>query len=369
MKHLLSLSIFVLLAIGSSAQKDSTKKILKGSFDYDFYVDAYYSYDLNQPYSGDRPDFLFQYGKNNAISLNMAMARVGYTQGNFSANLGLNTGDFPESNMAHEDALMRMLYEANISYRFLKKFEFTIGMFSSHMGFESALSFDNLLTSHSLASEWTPYYLAGAKLEYMATEKIKFGFTVANGNQSINENQGNTNKLLGLQAEWKPSENLTINYSNMYYNDNPDSAKNMVLYNNLYATLTLIDKLDLVGGFDYAIINNENAGTTNSLYVISALARYRLTDKFAVAGRFEHYNDENNEFISTPLGFGFVTNCYSLNFDYSPIENIKFRLEGRMFDNDSPTYRDDTGFDPNTSTTLTYTTQNANILFSVQAKF
>jgi long-subunit fatty acid transport protein len=299
----------------------------------------------------------------------MAVVKASYEKGNLTANLGLNTGDFPAANMAHERELLRMLYEANVSYKFFKKFQFTAGMFGSHMGFESALSFNNLLTSHSLASEWTPYYLAGAKLEYMPNDKWLLGLTVANGNQAITEYEGNTNKLLGLQLNWSPNKNLTINYSNMYYNDAPDSAAQNVFYNNLYATYSVDKKLDIVAGFDYGINNNTVTNTTDGIMVGSLLARYHLTKAIAVAGRAEYYNDEKGSFIKTPTGFAFETMCYSMNLDYSPAERIKFRLEGRMFSSNEPFYRDDSNFDPNTSQTIRYTTQNANVLLSVQAKF
>tara|TARA_B100000508_G_scaffold138392_1_gene134442 strand:- start:38526 stop:39593 length:1068 start_codon:yes stop_codon:yes gene_type:complete len=350
-------------------QSDTSKQANKGSFEYTFYVDAYYSYDLNEPHDHNRPDFLFQYNRNNQIGINMAVAKVSYTRGGLTANLGLNTGDFPAANMAHERELLRMLYEANINYRFLKKFEFTMGMFGSHMGFESALSYDNLLTSHSLTSEWTPYYLAGAKLGYNASDKWYFGVTVANGNQTITENEGNTNKLLGLQATWSPSEKVTVNYSNMYYNDQPDSAANFIFYNNLYSTMALSKKLDLVVGFDFALSDNRVTNKQDNIYAGSLLARYKLSDQFAVAGRYEYYSDEAGVFIQTDVVNPFVTSCYSLNFDYSPIKNVKFRLEGRMFSAEKPFYRDDSDYDPNTSTTIKYTNSNSNILFTVQAKF
>jgi hypothetical protein len=299
----------------------------------------------------------------------MAMAKVSYTKGALTANLGLNVGDFPYANMAHEKDLLRLLYEANINYKFFKKFEFTIGMFSSHVGFESTLSFDNLLTSHSLVSEWTPYYLAGAKLGYTPSEKWYFGITLANGNQALSETPGNTNKLLGLQATWNPSKKVTVNYSNMYYNDQPDTAAVFIFYNNLYTTLEIGEKLDVVLGVDFAISDNRILNTKENIYAVSVLTRYKLTKKFAVAGRYEYYNDESGMYIQTEVINPFVTNCFSLNFDYAPIENIKFRLEGRMFASEKPFYRDDSDFNPNTSTTIKYTNSNSNVLLSVQAKF
>jgi len=160
----------------------------------------------------------------------MAMARVGYENGRVSANLGINSGVFPQYNMSHEQELLRMLYEANVGYLITPKLKFTAGMFSSHMGFESILSFDNYLTSHSLSSEWTPYYLSGAKLEYTLNNEWFFGFTVANGNQMLGESPFNSNKLVGIQANYSPTDKITLNYSNMYYNDAPSDSVRLRWY-------------------------------------------------------------------------------------------------------------------------------------------
>lgn len=367
MKHL-AIVLIILFSIQLSAQTDSTKKI-KGSFETLFYIDAYYSYDLNNPYDNKRPDFLFQYSKHNAMSINMAVAAVNYKLNKFEANLGINIGDFPATNMSHETQLLQTLYAANVSYEFLKNLTFTAGLFSSHMGFESALSSENLMTSHSLASEWTPYYLAGAKLEYQLNKKLMLGITAANGNQKIQDTPGNTDKLIGLQANYKLNDKVTVNYSNMYYNDSPDTAAQRILYNNLYTTIKLKKKIDIVAGFDYAMNNNTVSDQIENVFVASLLARYKINSKYAIGGRFEHYNDEHGVYIVPPTAFSFVTNCYTLNLDYSPISNLKFRLEGRMFSSENPIFRDDNDYNPSTSTTIKYRTLNSNILFSVQAKF
>ncbi len=368
MRNYLLSTFMVIFVVPLQAQEDSAS--IKSKTDLTFYVDTYYGYDFNKPYDNSRPWFLYQYNRNNTMSINMAMVSLSHEYGNLTANLGFNAGDFPANNMAHERPLLRTLYQANVSYLFCNKLQFTAGMFGSHMGFESALSFDNLLTGHSLASEWTPYYLAGAKLEYTPVDSWLIGLTVANGNQAITEYSGNNNKLVGLQVNWKPNENIVINYSNMYYNDAPDSASQFVFYSNLYTTMTFSNRCDFVVGFDYGINDNSVTNEVYDVMVASALARFKLNERFALAGRMEYYRDENATLISTPTGFAFETLAYSLNFDYSPNQKIKMRLEGRMFSAANAIFRDDTNYNPNVSpTAVVYSNQNANILLAVQAKF
>jgi|TARA_B110000483_G_C18107493_1_gene508274 hypothetical protein len=369
MKHLSLLSILLLVYSLSYSQSDSTKKETKGEFDYTFYIDSYYSFDFNEPNNHNRPGFLLQYNRHRQVGINYAMAEVNYTKDKLSTNLGLSLGGFAQVNMANERDLFRMLYRANIGYEILKDLELTIGIFGSHMGFESTLSYDNLLVSHSLTTEWTAYYLAGLKLEYTLSDKWFVGATLANGNQKITEVEGNTNKLLGLQLTYTPTKKVNLNYSNLYYNDEPDSSAIFIFYNNLYSTFELGKKLDMVLGFDFAFSDNKVTNKQDMLYAISVLAKYKLTDKFAVAGRYEYYNDERKMYIKTDVLNPFVTSNYSLALDYSPIKQVKFRVESRLFSAEKPVYRDDSDFNPNTSTTIKYTTQNANILVSVQAKF
>jgi hypothetical protein len=359
--------ILILTAVFYTAHSTAQIK-LDSAVTMSFYVDAYYSYDFNEPYDHERPEFLYQYGKHNQFSINMAMANLNYKKGDLEANLGLNTGDFVSRNMAHEDQLLRMLYQANVSYTFLDKFTFMMGMFSSHMGYESALSFDNLLTSHSLPSEWTPYYQAGARLTYEVNEKWLISATLANGIQNITETPGNSNKSIGGQVAWSPTENITLNYSNLYVNDLPDDSALFVFYNNCYATFTFFDKLDLVAGYDFAFGNNNLTSQQTQFSIATLLARYRLTDKWALSGRAEFYDDPDNTWISTNAGRPFVVNSYSGNVDFSPIPRLKFRLESRFFDSEYPIFKDEVGVNPNTANQVTYVPGNLNVLLAVQFK-
>ncbi|MAZ37597.1 porin [Salibacteraceae bacterium] len=364
MKKLILAFGILLGSITGFSQLDS----LKEGFSQQFAVDFYYSYDFNEPFNHNRPDFLYQYNKHNQMSINMALADFSYVKGKMSANIGLNFGDFPSANMAHERQLLNALYEANVNYRFTEDLELTVGMFSSHMGFESALSFDNLLTSHSLASEWTSYYLAGAKLGYKPFKKWYFSFTIANGNQNITESDANTNKAIGGQITFTPNDKLTINYSNLYSNDAPDSTAVFVFYNNFYITYSPLEKLDLVAGFDYAFADNRVTNTQSELFVGSFLARYYVFDKWAVAGRFEAYNDPDGIYMS-PVAGKFEVLSYSGGLEYFATDNIKFKLEGRAFSNTSPIFRYDQGVNQANLGGVAYIANNSNILFSVQAKF
>ena len=59
--------------------------------------------------------------------------------------------------------------------------------------------------------------------------------------------------------------------------------------------------------------------------------RYKPADNFAIAARFEYYQDPNGILIATGTPDGFKTTGYSLDFDYSPFKNILLRIEGKYY--------------------------------------
>jgi hypothetical protein len=82
------------------------------------------------------------------------------------------------------------------------------------------------------------------------------------------------------------------------------------------------------------------------------IAQYKLTNQWAIAGRFEYYEDKNGVFIPTGTADGFKTKGYSLNIDYSPIPNAVVRLEGKTYDSKDKIFNREGNF-VNANTTLT----------------
>jgi hypothetical protein len=208
------------------------------------------------------------------------------------------------------------------------------GVFSSHIGFESAISKDCWVLTRGIASENTPFYESGAKLTY-GTDDGKF--TVAamylNGWQRMARQNGNSQPAGGLQLNWKPTGKITVNYSNYLGTEGADSVRVRRFYHNVYGIFQLTDQLGLTLGFDYGT-QQKAKGTDDKNEVLSpvAIAQYKINSKWAMAGRVEYYEDKNGVFIAAGTPNGFKTTGYSLNIDYSPISNAVIRLEGKAYD-------------------------------------
>jgi hypothetical protein len=367
MKNLLLFFTCLSVMLQINAQETDTTK---GAWDFSAYGDMYFSYDFSEPNDNERHHFLYNYKRHNEFNVNLVLLHANYKYKGLDFNMGLSSGTFPHYNMAHELPLLRMIYEANIKYNFTKKWEFTMGMFPSHLGFEGFKSANNDVLTHSIVSENTPYYVTGAKLGYTPFDKLKINALITNGWQIITETPANTNKGVGLQLEYDPTDNIHFNYSNIYSNEAPDTAAVWILYHNIYGIFNITDKIRITAGFDFG--NGDDKTDTlkpaKSVMLGTLIARYQFHKKWALAARGEFYNDPDGLIISTPAPHPFEVVCFSGNLDYAPNKNILFRIEGRGFTSNEPIFREDRD-NPKAPDFIKYVNQNLAVTFAVQIKF
>jgi hypothetical protein len=346
----------------SQEETDSTLQTKKGELSYMVYIDTYYGYDFNQPYSGNRPSFLYQYNRDNEFNINMGLVNFNYKNEKIEANLGLNVGTFPQSYYAGEDTLLNTIYQANIKYIASKKFDITFGMFAPHFGFESILSYDNMTVSQSLISEGTPYYISGIKAYFHPTTNWILGAIIANGWQNLYKKAGARGNGFGIQANYLMKEKLEFNYSNYFYNDSQEDVWGF--YNELYVQKWFSKKFRLTVGS--SVTTQEHGKPIGAFTTIS---QYKINKKWAVAARLEYVNDQPLLFYSSPNNQSpFKVGGYSANIDWAPTKMLKFRIEGRLFTSSESLFRDDREYNPDTPENIAYSDNNANILCSVQVK-
>ncbi|HEY0244414.1 MAG TPA: porin [Mucilaginibacter sp.] len=311
------------------AVQDNSKLTISG------YADIYYGYDFNKPLNNTRPPFVYSYNRTNEVNIDMGYIKAAYANNSMRANVALMVGTYANANLAAEPGVLKNILEANAGVKLAKDANLWLdaGVFSSHIGFESAIGKDCWTVTRSILADNSPYYESGAKLGYTTNDdKFFISALMLNGWQHIQRPDGNTGLSAGLQVTYKPSDNILINYSNFYGNDKPDSAKLNRFYNNLFAVFQLTKKIGLTAGFDFASEQKyKGASTYNYLYSPVFIVRYTPIDKFAVAARFEYYKDQNGILIKTGTPNGFETTGYSLNVDYSPVKNMLLRVEGKYY--------------------------------------
>lgn len=296
------------------------------------FADVFYVYDFNQPQGTEKQPFLFNHNRHNEFNLNLGFIKLGLEQAKYRANLALQTGTYANDNYSAEPGLLKSIFEANIGISLSKKNNLWLdaGVLPSHIGFESAISIDNWTMTRSILAENSPYFLTGAKLTFNPNQKWEIAGLIINGWQRIQRLQGNSLPSFGTQINYKPTEKTTFNWSTFFGTDDPDTTRRMRYFNNFYGQFQLSERLGLITGFDIA---TQQRAKNSSLYDLwfspVIIGQFRINQNWKTAIRAEYYQDETGIIIPTGTTNGFKTTGLSLNFDYSPTQNIICRLEGR----------------------------------------
>lgn len=309
---------------------DSTSRISVSG-----YIEAYYSYDFNQPSTNERPSFVYSHNRHNEFNINLGFVKASYSTNQVRGNLALMAGTYANANLAAEPATLRHIYEANVGFKLSKTKNLWIdaGVFSSHIGFESAISKDCWTLTRSLMADNTPYYETGAKIGYTSDNGRWFlSGLVLNGWQQIRRPDGNTRLAIGTQVTFKPSSKVTLN-SSTFLGGRPDASNRNRFFHNLYGIFQLTDKWGLTADFDYGI-DQRQVGTSqyDAWSSWAGILKYQLTPKISMAGRLEKYTDKTGLVISTNTPNGFQVLAYSVNIDYTILSNCAWRIEARRLD-------------------------------------
>lgn len=302
------------------------------------YVETYYGYDFNKPTDNNRPGFVYSHNRHNEVNLNLGFIKGSYDNGTVRANLAVMTGTYSNANLAAEPGVLKNIFEANAGLKLSKKSNlwFDAGIFASHIGFESAIHKDCWTLTRSIFADNTPYYESGAKITYgTADNKFTVAGLYLNGWQRINRQAGNSQPAGGLQLTFKPTDKITLNYSNYLGTEGEDAVRVRRLYNNFYGIFQFTSQFGIIAGFDYGTQQTEK-GSDDRNRVISpvVIAQYKFIPKWAMAGRFEYYEDADGTIIATGTPEGFKTTGYSFNIDYAPVSNAVLRVEGKVYDSE-----------------------------------
>jgi hypothetical protein len=297
------------------------------------YLEAYYSYDFNNPANNSKPSFIYNFNRNNEVNINLGFIKASYETEKVRAHIVLGTGTYMNANYASEPGVLKNIFEANGGVKISKKNNLWVdaGIFSSHIGFESAIGSSCWNLMRSIVADNTPYYESGAKISYTSkNEKWFLSALLLNGWQHIERPNYNTTPAFGVQATFTPSANATINYSNFIGNDKPDSAKQMRYYNNFYGIFQLNKLIGLTIGFDYGLQQKAKGSSgLSGLYAPVVVLKISPDEKNSIALRGEYYSDRDSIIVSAGTPDGFKIFGASLNYDRQIIKNAFFRIELR----------------------------------------
>ncbi len=340
------LAMLVCLLAGATqlfAQQDTTQNT---QLSISGYLEAYYLRDFNNPLGNTRPGFVYSHNRTNEVNINLAFLKATYETINTRANLALGVGTYMNANYSAEPGVLKNIYEANAGVRISKKHNLWIdaGIFSSHLGFESAIGKDNWTVTRSIFADNSPYFETGAKISYTsASGKLFLSGLILNGWQRIQRVDGSSLPAFGHQLVYKPTAKWTINSGSFIGSDKADSARQMRYFHNLYAIYQMNEKLGITFGFDIGAEQKAKGSPKyNVWYTPVLIARYATTEKFSLTARGEYYNDKHGVIVSTTTEQGFQTFGYSLNADYAILPNALWRTELRNLTNKDAIFLDRT---------------------------
>ena len=95
-----------------------------------------------------------------------------------------------------------------------------MGVFASHLGFESAIGKDCANLTRSILADNSPYFETGAKINYTSdNNKWYVSGLVLHGWQRIQRVDGNNTPAFGHQITYKPNGKVIVNSSSFISND------------------------------------------------------------------------------------------------------------------------------------------------------
>jgi len=315
-------------------------------------IDSYYGYCLN-PTNENTVPFFVSSSRHNEVNVNLAFLDVRFQNKNFRGRLMPAFGTHMNANFAAEPAGLNNALEAHAGFRVFPKKNIWLdaGILGSPYTNESAVSKDHAMYTRSLAPEFVPYYLGGAKLTLPVNKKINLYIYALNGWQQIKDQ--NETKALGTQLEITVNDKNLVNWNTFTGNERTPSAPT---YRNRYFSdiYWLYNSGKKFSFSTCAYYGLQEVEVSSGIYEMRSwwqanfIAKYKLSDLFSLSGRLEYFSDTYNIMIpalNQVAGF----DCFgsSLSFAYHFSDRGMFRLEARNFLTKELLFRDSANFRTN----------------------
>lgn len=318
-------------AAADSAAKpaaDTTIHVAFGGF-----VDGYFAYDFGRPGNIDRA-FTTQAVRHDEFNINLAYVDATLTGARVRGRVAAQFGTAVQANYAAEPRIgsfsgpdvSRYIQEATVGYKVSHSVWVDGGVFFSPFGSENWISRDNWTYTRSLIADNSPYYEAGVKATWAIDAKWSAQLHVINGWQNISET--NSSKAIGARVDFAPHDGLSFAYDLFVGNEQPDSLPSRLrTFNEIIVGASITTKLQLRGTLDVGTQRHADGVGTGTWNGYAVLARYQLTPRVAVAGRFEGYSDPNQFIVATGEPFGLQATGASLGVDVAPMPKLLWRNE------------------------------------------
>lgn len=325
MKSIFLTTIFLLCCLMTEAQStDSLKVKYSGNFDF------YYTYDFAKPENTTRQPYLVSYNRHNQLRINVATVAAELSKNKTRAKIALQTGTFAEDNYTNEPSkYLGAIQEANIGFAIKPNVWLDLGVFPSHIGYETAFGGSNWTVTRSLASELTPYYLSGAKLNYV-DGKWDFSAILCNSWSSLFSYKKGQIPSFGTQLIYKKSPEMTYTWNTFMGSGINESFSELRFYSNYFSTWMPNSKDQFIAALDLGFQKKATPATGfKNWFAPSLVYRRKISRDIHIGARAELFFDEYEVVTKAVNDHAFDIFTASMNIDYQFTEDGLLRLEGR----------------------------------------
>jgi hypothetical protein len=296
-------------------------------------VDGYYNYNFNTPATHTTPLHLFDNAANqfglNLIEVGLVKTPAADSRLGYNVTLGFgNAMNVVNSSDPAGLGFAQYLKEGYLSYLAPvgKGLQFDFGKFVTPNGAEVIESNQNWNYSRSVLFYYAiPFYHMGLRAKYTFNDKFALTGYVVNGWNNLTEPYG-TGKTGGLSLAWTPNKKFSFTETWMggpgATTADPKTWRNLL---DTVAQYNLTSKATLMANVDYGR-SERFAGLTkpSEWYGAAGYVKYQFDPKWAVAARYEYYNDPDG--VTTG---SFLTNG-SFDFTRQHIQEVTGTVERKV---------------------------------------
>lgn len=307
-------------------QKDTT---CAKSFQMHIGFDWYYAANISDRKAVTFP-FFVSFTQNREIQQNLIYADLKWDSKRFRGRIIPAIGTFMQQNSAAEKGIFRNLLEANLGIKLFKSKDLWLdaGILGSPYTNENPYSQEHLSLTRSLAAEYVPYYLAGARASWQIDARWKASVYLLNGWQQIHDINGD--KSLGTQLEFKPTSSDVFNWNTYIGKEGVQgqSKYGMRYFTDLFWTHGFSKQISIASCVYAGLQRNTNS---NDFWWQGNTAVRFTTRKFGFLSiRSELFYDPHNVVVANQIpGTGFHCFAYSVGYGYHLLKSMLLRVEYR----------------------------------------
>src|SRR5271170_7053288 len=337
---------------------------LPGGATLNYTLDGYYEYDFNNPIG--RVQYLRPFDVlSNVFSINQADLIFDWNPDvangrRYGMRLDLQFGQATETlqgNPANEPRpeIYRNIFQAYGTYvvPLGKGLTVDVGKWASSLGIEGNYTKDQVNYSRSFYFDYLPFYHMGVRASYKVNDKLALNYWIVNGTNQTELTNSYKDELFGFTAQ--PTKNISWTMNYYIGQDHPDVAAatncTVPLQPGLcvqpinpapdgkanifdsYVTWNATPKLTFSAEGDYVISRewaNAAPGESSAPSLVdggAAYARYQLTPRMALGGRFEYFNDRNGLYSGTAQALKEFTGTYDYKFGEGFLARLEYRRD------------------------------------------